>query len=74
MQFDPNVMKAFLAMDDKALWQAVRAIAQRNGVSLPEGQPPEGELAKLRQALSGKGSADVAEAIRIVKEARRPHE
>ncbi len=74
MQFDPNMMKAFLALDDNTLWQTVRTIAKSNGIDLPEGQPPAAELARLRQTLSGKGSADVGEALRIVKEAKRSHE
>ncbi len=74
MQFDPNMMKAFLALDDNTLWLTVRTLAKSNGIDLPEGKPPAAELARLRQALSGKGSADVEEAIRIVKEAKRRHE
>lgn len=74
MQFDPNMMKAFLSLDDSTLWQTVRTIAKSNGIDLPEGKPPAAELARLRQTLSGKGSADVNEALRIVKEAQRRHE
>ncbi len=74
MQFDPSMMKAILALDDNTLWQTVKAVAKSNGISLPEGQPPAAELARLRQALSGKGSADVGEALRIVKEAKQRHE
>ena len=68
MTFDPNMLNALLALDDRALWQTIRSIAAAHGIALPEGPMAESEMRRLRAALSGATQADVGEALRIVTE------
>ncbi len=70
MQFDASMMKRLLAADDASLWEAVRAAAAQNGISLPKGQPSTSEMAKLRSVLGGVGEGDVKEAMEVLRRAR----
>ena len=70
MQFDRSMMKRLLSEGDDALWQAVRAAAEENGISLPPGQPSARDMARLRAILAGKGPEDVASAMDVLRRAR----
>ena len=70
MQFDANMMKSFLEKSDTELWQTVKAFAAQNGVTIPEGTPSAGDMARLRATLAGKSGKDVNEALEILRRAR----
>lgn len=70
MQFDASMMKRLLAADDASLWEAVRAAAAQNGISLPARQPSASDMAKLRSVLGGVGEGDVKEAMEVLRRAR----
>ena len=69
MQFDANMMKSFLEKSDTELWQTVKAFAAQNGVTIPEGTPSAGDMARLRAILATKGSRDVDEALATLRRA-----
>ena len=71
MQFDAEKMKTVLEKNDAELWQIIRAVAAKSGVSLPAGQPSAGDMARLRAILATKGSRDVDEALATLRRARR---
>ena len=71
MEFDSNVMKKLLTESDAALWETVRKVAAENGIALPAGQPSAGDMARLRAILAGKGAKDVADAMEVLRRARR---
>ncbi len=70
MQFDANMMKELLKKSDAELWQTVRRVAEANGITLPEGTPSAGDMARLRAILGTKGPGDVAEAMEVLRRAR----
>lgn len=70
MQFDENMMKALLSESDEALWRTIRAVAARNNVTLPAGQPSAADMARLRAILGTKGPADVEDAMRTLRRVR----
>ena len=70
MQFDANMMKAFLEKSDSDLWQTVRAFAEQNGIKIPSSEPSAADMARLRAVLAGKSHKDVGEALEILRRAR----
>ncbi len=71
MKLDPQKMQVLLQMDDRTLWQQIRGIAAARGITLPEGTPPPGEMAKLRSLAGGCSQADMAEALRTLQNYRK---
>jgi hypothetical protein len=71
MQFDSNVMKRLLLLDDAALWNTICRVAAENGISLPGGQPSAKDMARLRAILGSRGAGDVEEALAVLRRARR---
>lgn len=71
MEFDQNAMNALLALDDKALWEKIRSLAEKNGIPLPPGEPPAAELSRLRTVLAGKGAKDVAAAAELINRLKK---
>lgn len=71
MQFDASKMKTVLEKSDAELWQIIRAVAAASGISLPDGQPSAGDMARLRAILASKGSRDVEEALATLRRARK---
>ncbi len=71
MQFDADKMKTVLMKSDTELWQIIRAVAAGSGITLPEGQPSAGDMARLRAILATKGSRDVEGALETLRRARK---
>ena len=71
MKFDPAMMQALLALDDAALWQQIRQIAERGGFTLSEMPPSAAEMARLRQLMQGSGQRDVATAMQTLARHRK---
>ncbi|MBQ2719811.1 MAG: hypothetical protein IJF73_07075 [Clostridia bacterium] len=70
MQFDAKQMSALLKKSDSELWRIVSMAAKAGGISLPEGQPSAGDMARLRAILAGKSEKDVGEALDTLRRAR----
>ncbi len=66
MKFDPRAMEALLSLDDRALWEKIRAIAGASSISLSETPPPHEELERLRSMMRGNGGGNVAEAMATI--------
>ena len=58
-----------LEKNDTELWQIIRAVAAKSGVTIPAGQPSAGDMARLRAILATKGSRDVDEALATLRRA-----
>ncbi len=71
MQFDADKMKTVLGKSDAELWQLIRTVAAGSGISLPEGEPSPGDMARLRAILATKSSRDVDEALATLRRARK---
>ena len=71
MKVDKDKLNALLAMSDSDLWREVRAIAKGHGFTLPENAPPPSEMQKLRGAVSGGSTLNLAHAIKIINDYRR---
>ena len=71
MKFDPQAMKALLALDDRQLWNKIRAVAAGSGIALSENTPPPADMQRLRAALGGSGQADVAGALDTIARFRK---
>ena len=71
MQFNKNAIMALLAKSDAELWNTIRSIAMSGGVAVPEAMPGPNDMAKIRAALVGASSDDLANAMRIIDEYRR---
>jgi hypothetical protein len=70
MKLNQDIVKRLQGLDDKALWQEIRKMAQEYGLKLPDTTPAASDLAKVRNAL-GVGEISTAEAIRLVNEYKR---
>ena len=70
MKLNQDIVKRLQGLDDKALWQEIRKMAQGYGLNLPDTTPAASDLAKVRDAL-GVGEISTAEAMRLVNEYKR---
>ena len=70
MKLNQDIVKRLQGLDDKALWQEIRKMAQGYGLKLPEATPAASDLCKVREAL-GVGEISTAEAMRLVNEYKR---
>ena len=72
MKLNQDIVKRLQGLDDKALWQEIRKMAEGYGLKLPDATPSAGELSKVREAL-GIGEISMGEAMRLVNEYKRRH-
>lgn len=70
MKLNQDIVKRLQGLDDKALWQEIRKMAQSYGLKLPDATPATSDLCKVREAL-GVGEISTAEAMRLVNEYKR---
>ena len=70
MKLNQDIVKKLSGLDDRALWQEIRRMAEGYGLRLPEATPSTVELAKVREAL-GVGEISTGEAMRLVNEYKR---
>ena len=71
MSFNSDVLKELLSKSDKELWIMLRLIASQSGVALPEAEPSEAEMKKLRSALLGAANHSYEEAANLLKAYKR---
>ena len=70
MKLNQDIVKRLSGLDDRALWQEIRRMAEGYGLKLPDATPAAGELSKVREALCV-GEISTAEAMRMVNEYKR---
>ena len=71
MKIDKEALAALMALPDRELWQRVREIAGSHGFNLPEATPSKSEMDKMREAVSGCNSFNLATAMRLLNEYKR---
>lgn len=70
MKLNQDMVKKLQGLDDAALWQQIRSMAEGYGLKLPEATPAAADLAKVRQALDAQHISTV-EAMRMINEYKR---
>ncbi|MBQ8906990.1 MAG: hypothetical protein IJY71_00190 [Clostridia bacterium] len=71
MSFNSDALRELLSKSDRELWMTLRIIAAKSGVSLPEAQPSEAEMTRLRSAFSGAANHSYEEAARLLQAYRK---
>lgn len=71
MKIDKSKLNALASLQDRELWATVVAIASSHGIKIPDNPPPESEMKKLREAISGAERINMMDAMRIVKNYKR---
>lgn len=71
MRLNKEELRALAALGDRDLWAAVKNIAQRYGIKLPDASPSHADLDRLRALLAAPEKIKMSEAIRLVNEYKK---
>lgn len=67
MKINKEQLRQLADLPDKALWQSIRDMAKSYGYELPEKQPTEAEMNKIRGAMRGTEKINLTKALGLLK-------
>ena len=67
LKINKEQLRMLADLPDKALWQSIRDMAKSRGYDLPEKEPSEAEMNKIRGAMRGTEKINLSEAISLLK-------
>ena len=66
MKIDKELMKTLLKLDDRALWNKIREMADKYGYNLPCDTPSAENMKKLRTVLENVDKISTADLVRLM--------
>lgn len=67
VKINKEQLRRLAELPDKALWQSIRDMAKGYGYELPEKQPTEAEMSKIRAIMLGTEKINVSHALNLLK-------
>jgi hypothetical protein len=71
MKLDKNKLEEFKRLSDEELWARIRAIANDNGIGLPDRKPSENEIKQLRELLFAADRINPISAMKMINKFKR---
>jgi hypothetical protein len=71
MKLDKNKLEEFKRLSDEELWARIRAIANENGIGLPDRKPSENEIKQLRELLFAADRINPISAMKMINKFKR---
>ena len=71
MKIDKSKLEAITKLSDEELWAQIKSVAEQHGVKMPDKQPNESELGKVREALSAADRLSLMTAMRMVNNLKK---
>ncbi len=66
MKIDKEKLASLAALGDRELWMTICQIAANHGYKLPENQPTDSDMEKIRRALNGSEKLNMREAVKLL--------